>query len=245
MRSPIRRISSASGFASRMDGEIFAGIAHFIAEAQRPKHNPVVARLQDHRPLAPIEDEPRYADHLGRAHRVANDAIGLLADGIVGGQVVGRVIPNPVDALRRDETLNVDRAGALKRDGFQLVVLKQDIVVFAARVASDLVGLIDRLTGVGIDIVALDSIAGPAVQHVEPNLFFLAGRRHHRHRTSDEAELHVTLPERARGHRRSFRLRASTPTHRRLRDCQFFQCLASLDLHPAKQIRHAFCSGCV
>ena len=196
--------------------EIFARIAHFIAEAQRPKHNSIVPRLQDHRPFAPVEDEPRHADHLGRAHGVANDAISLFANRIVGRQVVGRVVPDPVDALRGDETLDVDRAGALERDRFQLLVLEQDIVVLAARVAFDLVGLIDRLARFGVDIVALDSIAGPTVQDVEPNLVLFARRRHHRHRTGDEAELHVALPEWARGHRKVLpSTRLGAPTHRR------------------------------
>src|SRR4029077_6093299 len=93
---------------------------------------------------------------------------------------------------------------------------EQDIVVLAARVAFDLVGLIDRLARFGVDIVALDSIAGPTVQDVKANLFLFARRRHHRHRTSDEAELHITLPEWTRGHPLVLPLACfSTPTRRR------------------------------
>jgi hypothetical protein len=69
------------------------------------------------------------------------DAIGLLVGRIVGRQEARRVVPDPVDAIGWDETLDIDGAGALELDRFKLVVLERDVVVLAARIGPDLVGL--------------------------------------------------------------------------------------------------------
>jgi len=73
-----------------------------------------------------------------------------------------------------------------KRNRFEFVVLEQDILVFAAGVALDFVVLADWPAGFGVDRLAEDSIARPAVQHVEANLVLLAGRSRHCHRTSHQ-----------------------------------------------------------
>jgi hypothetical protein len=89
-----------------------------------------------------VKDKPRYAYHRCRAHPVANDAIRLLADRIVGRQEVRRFVPDPVDAIGCNETLDIDGAGALEFDRFKLVVLEGDVVVLATRISPDLVRLI-------------------------------------------------------------------------------------------------------
>ena len=83
--------------------------------------------------------------------------------------------------LLRHEGLDVDGAGAFQRHRVDLVVLQHDVVVLAARIALDLVLLVDGLAGDGIDIAALHPVAGLAVEGVEAQLFGLRGGRRHRH----------------------------------------------------------------
>jgi hypothetical protein len=59
-------------------------------------------------------------------------------------------VPDPVDAIGCDETLDIDGAGALEFDRFKLVVFERDVVVLATRISPDLVGLIDLPARPGI-----------------------------------------------------------------------------------------------
>ena len=51
-----------------------------------------------------------------------------------------------------------------------LLVFQRDVLVGAGLVALDLLVLLDGLAGLGIDIAALDPVAGGPVQGVEANL---------------------------------------------------------------------------
>src|SRR3546814_198341 len=56
------------------------------------------------------------------------------------------------------------------------------------------------LVGHAVDITAHDAIAGGAIDGVEADLRRFRRGRHHRHRTGDEGELQIALPEGALRH---------------------------------------------
>ena len=184
-----------------MSPKTSAGLAHLVAVAQGPEDDALAARLQHHRPLAARQHQPRNADRVGRLHRLADHREGLLRDLVVGHEVIGRVVPDPLDAVGRHELLDVDRARALEPDRLELLVLDDDVAVLLDLVAADLVLVLYRLAGLGVDIAAADAVAGLGVEGVEAHLLALARRRGQRHRAGDERELEVALPIGARRHR--------------------------------------------
>src|SRR3546814_16232539 len=69
--------------------------------------------------------------------------------------------------------------------------------------SSDLLHLfviVHHLVGHAVDITAHDAIAGGAIDGVEADLRRFRRGRHHRHRTGDEGELQIALPEDALRH---------------------------------------------
>src|SRR5580704_6592972 len=180
--------------------EDFVRIAHFVAEPQRPEFDALVAGLEKNGALATVEDEAGDADHAGRAHRVADHAIGLFADRIIRGQVIGRVVPDPVDAVGRREALDIDGAGALELDRRELLVLEHNETLFVALVSPNQVVLVDRASGLGVDISADDAVAGPTIEGMKADLLGFACRRRHRDRAGDQRELEVPFPEGTRRH---------------------------------------------
>ena len=161
---------------------------------------PAVARLQHDRALAAIQHQPGDADHAGRLHGVADDRESLLADGVGRHEIVRPVVPDPLDRRARHEHVDVDGVRALQGDLVDLVVLQHHISVVAALVAFDLVVLVDRLAGQGVDIAALHPVARRPVEGVEADLLARARGRHHRDRARHERELEIAFPERARRH---------------------------------------------
>jgi hypothetical protein len=59
---------------------------------------------------------------------------------------------------------------AFQRNRVELLVLEHDVVALVALIALDLVCVLDRLAGLGVDILALDAVAGRAVEGVETYL---------------------------------------------------------------------------
>src|SRR5271157_3362318 len=180
----------------------FAGVAHVGAVAQRPELDAVVARLEQHRALAPMEDEAGYADHAGRAHRVANDAVGLFAYLVVRREIIGSVVPDPVDAVGRSEGLDVDGARAFEPNRLKLLVLEQDIRALVAGVALDLLVFLHRLSGRAVDVAADDPISRFAVERMEADLVGVARGGCQGDRTGYERKLQIAFPERTRRHRK-------------------------------------------
>jgi hypothetical protein len=129
--------------------------------------DPLAARLEHHQSLAAEQHDTRQADHLLGAHGVADDRERLLAHPIGGGEIVGRVEVGLVDLCARHEALNVDGVIALDLDGFQLLVLDQDVFALADLVALGLVLGLDRLAGLLVDELAADPVAGVAIESAE------------------------------------------------------------------------------
>ena len=80
------------------------------------------------------------------------------------------VVPDPADRIGWHETVDVDRAGAFKRNSIEFLVLEHDVLAILAPIAFDLVFVIDRLAGLGVDIAGMDAVARRAIKRVEAAL---------------------------------------------------------------------------
>jgi hypothetical protein len=101
------------------------------------------------------------------------------------------------------DTVDVDGARAFERDSIEFLVLEHHVLAILALIAFDLVFVIDRLAGLGIDIAGMDAVARRAVKRVEAHLLGLGSGRQHRHRTSHERQLQISSPGRSRRHGKS------------------------------------------
>src|SRR5438045_2748586 len=78
-----------------------------------------------------------------------------------------RVVPDPADRIGRHEAVDVNRASAFEGDSIEFLVLEHYVLAILALIAFDLVFVIDRLAGLGVDIAGMDAVAGRAVERVE------------------------------------------------------------------------------
>ena len=79
-----------------------------------------------------------------------------------------RVVPDPADRIRRHEAVDVNRAGAFERDSIEFLILEHYVLAVLALIAFDLVFVIDRLAGLGVDIAGMgNAVARRAVERVE------------------------------------------------------------------------------
>src|SRR3546814_4452020 len=92
-------------------------------------------------PLAARQHEAGDADGIGRCHGLADHREGLLRHLVVGHEVIGGVVPHPLDAVGGHELLDVDGARALQADRLQLVVLQHDVAVRSEEHTSELQSL--------------------------------------------------------------------------------------------------------
>src|SRR5207302_5780808 len=69
--------------------------------------------------------------------------------------------------------------------------------------AFDLVLVIDRLAGLGVDIAGMDAVARSAVEGMEAHFLGLGSGRQHRHRTGHERQLQISSPGWSRRHGKS------------------------------------------
>src|SRR5690606_1405244 len=183
-----------------ISGKDLLRLAHLIAVTQRPKHDPLAARLQKNGALPPGKHEPGNAHCIRRCHGFADDGEGLLADFVVRHEVVRLVVPYPLDRIGGHELLDVDRARAFEADGLQLFILEGHIFAFGRLVTLYLVLFTKRLASFGIHIAAFNAVTGYAVAGVEANLLPLRGRWRERDRTGHEREFQISLPVRTRRH---------------------------------------------
>ena len=135
------------------------------------------------------DDETRNSHHVFRGHGVSNHREGLLADRIIRRQIIGGVEPDPFNGIAWSEHIDIDGLRAVERDVLKLVILEEDVVVFASLIALRLVVFLDLLAGDGIHIPADDAVVGLAVERVKSDFFVFRGCRHHLHGTGDEREL--------------------------------------------------------
>src|SRR5690606_8084556 len=116
-----------------------------------------------YRALAPRQHKARNAHGLGRGHRLADDGIGLLGHLVVRHQVVGLVVPVPLDRIGGNELGDVDGAGAFQTDRLELLVLDHDVAAFLDLVTADLLLVRNGLAGFGVDVATAHAVAGFSV----------------------------------------------------------------------------------
>jgi hypothetical protein len=148
-----------------------------------------------------IKDYPGDRARFRLHHRIADDRESFFADLVAGHEIMRRVVPDPIDRILGHECVDVDRAGAFQRHGIELLVFEHDVIAILTLVAFDLVLIVDRLAGFGIDVAALDAIARDPVESMEADLVRFRRGRQHRHRTGDERQLQIAFPKRSRRHR--------------------------------------------
>ncbi len=112
-----------------------------LAIAQGPQNDAVAQGLEQNRPLAPVKHETGDPENLMLPHRLENDAIGFLAQIVIGFQEVRLFVPDPGDRAGGHKGLDIDRAGAFQRDGIDLVIVQQNEVVFSAVLGKPLTSL--------------------------------------------------------------------------------------------------------
>jgi hypothetical protein len=139
------------------------GLAHLIWVAQLGSEQPLAIGPQRDHPLALGEDQaperpPWSCSAWPRDHRK-----GLLADRLVGDDIVRSVEEALVDLLARHETVDLGYVGALDLDGFELLVLDDQVLPLGDLVAAALVLGVDGLAGFLVDELLTQPVAGGLV----------------------------------------------------------------------------------
>ena len=122
----------------------------------------------------------------GRHHRLADHREGLLADLVSRLQEVRPVEPDPAHVIAGDEPVDVDRPRALEAHRLELLLFEDHEAIVLDLLPLGLIVLGDGLAGLGVDILALDAVAGLPVDRVETQRLAGGPRRLHRHRAGDE-----------------------------------------------------------
>ncbi len=119
---------------------------------------------------------------------------------VVGHQVVGFVVPDPLDSVGGNELVDVDCAGAFQPHRLELFVLDDDVASLIGLIALYFVLVGHWLAGFRVDVSAANPVPRIAVDRMEVHLLTLGGGRRQGHGTGDEGELEVTFPVGARRH---------------------------------------------
>jgi hypothetical protein len=138
-------------------------IAHLRLIAQGRSEQALVIGLKRHHPFALGQHDAPERHQGFAAHRVADHRKGVLADRIVGGDVIGRLEEALVNVGTRHEAVDVDGVRAFDLDGLQLLVLNEEKLVLADLIAAGLLVPFDRFTGLLINELLTQPVAGLAV----------------------------------------------------------------------------------
>src|SRR5215813_13497857 len=174
--------------------EIFLLLAHLVVVAQGGPYDAIAARREHQQPLATVEHHARNPDQPFIAHGLADDRECLVSDLVVGHEIIGLVEIELVHLLALDKGLDLDRVGAFERDFVELLLLQQDVAVAVDLIAFDAVFLRHLRSGVGVDHVVANPIAGFAVDDVETDAIARGRRREQGDATGYEREFEVALP---------------------------------------------------
>jgi hypothetical protein len=145
--------------------EIILGIAHLIRIAQRGADQALAIRLKRHHPLALAQHNAPQRHQGLAAHRLADHRKGVLPDRIIGGDVIGRIEEALVDLRMRHKAVDVDRVRAGDLDGLQLLIFDEEKLAFADLVAAGLVMSLDDFTGLLVNELLAQPVAGSADRH--------------------------------------------------------------------------------
>ena len=114
-------------------------------------------------PEVTAEHQAPKRHHALLAYGLADYSKRLLRHRFVGDDIIRRVEEALVDLLARHETVDLDHMGALDLDGFEFLVLDDQVLPLGDLVAAALVLGADRLTGFLIDELLTQPIAGGLV----------------------------------------------------------------------------------
>src|SRR5690606_37402422 len=103
-----------------------------------------------------------------------------------GNAEVWGVVEYPLDGVRLDEFIDVDRARALELDRIQLFLFEDDVAVLTPLIGLHPVFAVDCLATLSIHVAGEDAGPGFPVQGMEADLAALRGRRRQRHRAGDQ-----------------------------------------------------------
>ena len=140
---------------------------HLVGVAQQSCEDALAERFEEHHALAAGDHHPGDTRPALLPHGVPDDREGLLGDLVVRRDVVRRFEVAHIDLLARNEALDVDRMGALDADGFEFLVLDDDVGALPDLVSLDLLVVLDRLAGLRIDELAFDAVSGLPVEGME------------------------------------------------------------------------------
>ena len=138
-------------FLAGTDEKACPGRAHLVVEVERRRGETLVIGADQKRAHAPEQHRLGDRDRLGGAHALADQGEGLGAAAVRGGEIIGLVEIDVVDAGKLDERGDGERLVALRNDGRDFLRLDRNIFVLADLVALDLVVAFDRLAGLGVD----------------------------------------------------------------------------------------------
>jgi hypothetical protein len=127
-------------------------------------------------------------------HRLADDPEGLGGELAVGMHPIGGIEIDRIDLVTIDKAVEVDDLRRFDLQVFQLVVADRDIAPALVLVALDDLIAVDDLAGLGVDELLRHTIAGLAVQLVEPDALGLGRRRHQVDRAGHQRQAQEPVP---------------------------------------------------
>ena len=99
-----------------------------------------------------------------------------------------------------DKFIDIDRAFALNRNGFELLGCEFDVLAFCDLVAFYDVRLLDIVACLSVHLAVTYAIASLFVELIEADFLPLGCRRVEGDGTRDERQLEIAFPIRTRGH---------------------------------------------
>ena len=162
------------------------GGADFVGAADRRHDETAVARLDQHQPLAPRHRHPAQPDLVLVLHRLADHAEGLGGELTIRIHVIGRVEVDRIDFVAVDKALEVDDLRRLDLQCLQFVVVDRHIAAALILVPFDDLVAVDDLAGLRVDELLLHTVAGFAVELIEPDAFRLGRGGDQSNRAADQ-----------------------------------------------------------
>src|SRR5439155_6286191 len=125
---------------------------------------------------------------------LADDPKRLGRELTVGMDPIGGVEKDRIHLVTVDKAVEVDDLRRLDLQFLQLVVTDRDIVPALVLIAFDDLVAVDDLTGLGVDELLLDAVAGLGVQLVEADAFRLGRRRDEVDRAGYQGQAQEPVP---------------------------------------------------
>ena len=138
--------------------------------------------------------------HVHVADGLADDGERVVPDLPIGNEVIGPDEVARVDARLRHKLVDVDGAGKLERDVFQLILGHLDVGVGIHLVALDDVVVRNLFARIGVNLGVFDTMAGLLVDLVEADLLGIGSGRVQSDRAGNEGKAQKAFPVGTGGH---------------------------------------------